>query len=70
MTHESITAFQLAHQRHHADLRSAELRRAARLATARSAGPCRRPWFAGSFGRARVADLIDAAPIVELRRAC
>ena len=62
MHHDPVTMFQLAQQRHHADLRSAELRRSVRSANARSTGRPRRTWFAGVTGRLPRARPIDAEP--------
>jgi hypothetical protein len=52
---DPIGAFQLAQQRHRDDLRSAEHRRAARAAVARSADRPRRTWRTGFTSRARTA---------------
>lgn len=70
MHHDPIATFQLAQQRHHADLRSAELRRSVRLARARSAGRPRRTWFAGFTGRLSAGHPICAEAGVDLRHAC
>jgi hypothetical protein len=69
MHHDPIATFQIAQQRHHADLRSAELRRSVRRASARSTEGPRRTWVAGFTGRAPAARLVEAGPRVELRHA-
>lgn len=70
MHQDPIATFQLAQQRHHGDLRSAELRRSVRSAWGRSAGRHRRTWFVRFTGRAPTSHPVDGGPIGELRHAC
>jgi hypothetical protein len=70
MHHGPITAFQIATQRHDAELRDAEHRRFVRRASAASPGRIRRRWFAGAAGRASAVRPVGAEPVVELRHAC